>query len=280
LVVGRWSSVIGHWSLVVDYSSGKGDRKSNWDNGYGRSVLCSEIGLQCCTVARSRHTAAFGVISLQGFKASNLRPSIWDFNSGLQLRLQSMIYTYCFNGIQVSTGDVICTTDGVPDSLYGQFWRQVGRLLPGTVDHCAVYLGPNGRCVEAGPGGVIVYEMGEEWDSMPLANQRLFVDSLYGVAYPLRDRGLTPIAERLARESVAAYCLNQAVLEKPYNFNFPNPDTEKAFYCSQLVYKAYLTQGIDLNTNIGTPTRGPLAQIVFPEEIWHSCIHVRPVLQS
>jgi hypothetical protein len=185
-----------------------------------------------------------------------------------------MIYTYQFNQVPLCTGDVICTVDGLSDSLYGKFWLQVGRILPGKVDHCTIYLGPAGRCVEAGPGGVIVYEMpGQEWNAAALADQRQFVDQLYGVAYPLAGRGLSLDAEHQIREGVAHYCLEQARLAKPYNLKFPDPDTEDSFYCSQLVYKAYLQYGINLNTNMGMPAGKLLDAIVFPEEIWNGCVH-------
>lgn len=183
-----------------------------------------------------------------------------------------MIYTHQLNGFSLQTGDIICTRDGIPDSLYGKFWLLVGRILPGDVDHCALYVGPGGRCVEAGPGGVITYEMQSGcWDASPLAEQRLFVDQLYGIAYPLADRGLSPAEERRIRAGVAAYCLEQAALQKPYNFNFLNPDQENAFYCSQLIYKAYLEQGIDLQTTVDLAVAHLVEPIVFPEEIWQSC---------
>lgn len=200
----------------------------------------------------------------------------------IQSTQQPMIYTHQLNGLRVQTGDVICTSDGTFDSLYGRFWLLVGRTLPGDVDHCTIYLGPGGRCVEAGPGGVIVYEMpGDQWDAAPLAKQRLFVDRLYGVAYPLANRGLSIAEEQRIRKAVAQYCLEQAALKKPYNFDFFHPDKDNAFYCSQLVYKAYLEQGIDLQTSPASSASSPLCpmhlleRIVLPEEIWESCVNCR-----
>lgn len=186
-----------------------------------------------------------------------------------------MIHTHQFNGLPLRTGDVICTVDGLAEGWYGRFWLQVGYLLPGKVDHCAIYLGPAGRCIEAGPRGVIVYEMaGNQWDARPLAEQRGFVDRLYGVAYPLANCGSSE-KERQIRAEVAQYCVQQAALAKPYNFDFLDPDTENAFYCSQLVYKAYLTQGINLNLNSGVFSQRLPSRIVFPEEIWDVCPHRR-----
>ena len=41
-----------------------------------------------------------------------------------------MIHTYQIDGIAVQTGDIICTMNGKPDILPGEFWRLVGRLFP------------------------------------------------------------------------------------------------------------------------------------------------------
>lgn len=185
-----------------------------------------------------------------------------------------MVHMHAFNGLQVSTGDIICTRDGQESSLFGQFWSLLGKAVPGEVDHCLIYLGPGGRCIESGPKGVIVFEMpGEIWDARPLFSKRWILDTLYGVAYPLAKCVLPDEEERIRLE-VAAFCLKLETECKPYNLNFFNPERDSAFYCSQLVYKAYLAQGIDLNTNQGVPA-GILAPIVFPQEIWNACEHKR-----
>lgn len=183
-----------------------------------------------------------------------------------------MIYRHFFNGLPVSTGDILCTQDGEENSLFGQFWSLMGRVVPGEVDHCLIYLGPGGRCVESGPKGVIMFEMpGEIWDARPLFSKRWILDTLYGVAYPLA-KFKQPAEEERIRLEVAAFCVKLETECKPYNLNFFNPQRDSAFYCSQLVYKAYLAQGIDLNTNQGVPA-GVLAPIVFPQEIWNACEH-------
>ncbi len=185
------------------------------------------------------------------------------------------LYTSSFCGVPLTTGDVICTTDGEEDSLLGRFWRLMGQLAPGDVDHCIVYLGPGGRCIESGPKGVIVFTMpGEVWDAAALFPERWLLDRFYGVVYPLADRGIAPADERRIRANVARFCLEQATFSKPYNLNFFDPDTDGAFYCSQLIYKAYLAEGINLNTNQWTPA-GPLAAIVFPQELWDTCAHLK-----
>lgn len=185
-----------------------------------------------------------------------------------------MIYFYTINGLPVQTGDIICTTDG-GKGLLGQFWWIVGKLIPGDVDHTVIYTGPNGKCVEAGAKGrVITFEIpSQRWDSEEMLAQRLISDEIYGIAYPCRNRGLTEREEIYVREDVAEYCLKQAEMQKPYNFNLLNSSTEDAFYCGQLAYAAYLRHGIDFNTGKGIPDIPGTGSIIFPQEIWDSCEH-------
>lgn len=184
-----------------------------------------------------------------------------------------MIYHYEINGIPVKTGDVICTMNGKPDILPGEFWRLVGRLVPGDVDHVAVYVGPQGRCVESGALGVVAFEIHDgRWEPEHTMPERgMLLDTFYGIAYPLKNVGLTHDEENHIRAGVAAYCLAQ--VGKPYNLNFLDPDTEEAFYCSQLIYKAYLPYGINLNTGLSIEALPGANQIVYPQEIWDGCAH-------
>lgn len=184
-----------------------------------------------------------------------------------------MVYEHVFNELRVQTGDLLCMTDGDQDDLQGQFWRLLGTLLPGPIDHIVIYLGPGGRCIEAGPQGVTSFEMaGSTWFAKPLAKQRgRLHDRLHGTAYPLQGRGLTPEEEQRTREQVAAYCLAQ--LGKPYNLNFLNSETEDTFYCSQLAYRAYLSQGINLNTGMHLPGLPHTEKILFPKELWTGLPH-------
>ena len=188
-----------------------------------------------------------------------------------------MVYTYTINGLLVQTGDIICTTDGEEGIIPGQFWRLIGKLVPGAVDHIAIYVGPKGRCVEAGAKGVVTFEVeGNVWIAEEMREQRgQLIDTLYGAAYPLRDKGFSEEEETKIRSSVANYCLMQAAVNKPYNLNFLNSQTEDAFYCSQLAYKAYLPHGIDLNTGQGVPNIKGTSSIIFPQEIWSGCSHQR-----
>ncbi len=184
-----------------------------------------------------------------------------------------MIYEYAINGLPVKTGDIICTHDGGAPILEGEFWRFVGNLIPGDVDHVAIYLGPEGRCIEAGPKGVITYDIrGRVWDSVGMRDQRgPLVDTLYGIAYPLEGTRLAESKKAEIRENVAGYCLAQ--VGKPYNLNFFDSKTEQAFYCSQLAYLAYLRNGIDLNTNQGVPHVPGTDKIIYPQEIWSGCLN-------
>jgi hypothetical protein len=186
-----------------------------------------------------------------------------------------MIHTYQINGVPLQTGDIICTTDGGRPVIAGEFWRLLGKLVPGEVDHIAVYVGPGGRCVEAGIRGVSIFEATDPWDSEAMFSQRLFYDQFHGVAYPLQGRDLSALAETDIREKVAAFCLVQAQANKPYNINFLNSQTQDAFYCSQLAYLAYLPHGIDLNTGLSVPNLAGTENIVYPQEIWAGCAHRR-----
>lgn len=184
-----------------------------------------------------------------------------------------MIYTYEIEGLPLQTGDIVCTMNGKPDILPGEFWRLVGRLVPGDVDHVAVYVGPGGRCIESGSRGVITFNVeGPVWCSESMILERgLLCDTFYGVAYPLEGRGYLPEEQAAIREEVAAFCLAQ--VGKPYNLNFLDPDSEEAYYCSQLIYKAYLRQGIDLNTGLSIETFPASNRIIYPQEVWSGCVH-------
>jgi hypothetical protein len=180
-----------------------------------------------------------------------------------------MIHQHSFHGIPLRTGDVICTSDGGDGGVYAALWQALGTLVPGPVDHCLLYVGPGGRCVEAGARGVIAFDMADPWDAPGRHDTRWLLDTFYGVAYPLAGRSLSITEEERVRAGVATYCLAQA--GKPYNVNFLAAEDDSAFYCSQLVYKAYRRFGIDLNSSRGLALGGPLQQIVFPLEIWQSC---------
>lgn len=184
-----------------------------------------------------------------------------------------MVYTYEIEGIPVQTGDIICTMNGKPDILPGEFWRLIGRLVPGDVDHVAIYLGPNGRCVEAGARGVITFDVPNgHWDTERMALQRgLLFDTFYGIAAPLDEIGLSENEEFEMRSLVAEYCLAQ--LGKPYNLNFLNAETDQSFYCSQLAYKAYKQIGIDLNTGLAMEQLPGTNEIIYPQEIWNGFNH-------
>ena len=184
-----------------------------------------------------------------------------------------MIYTYQIEGIGLQTGDIICTMNGKPDILPGEFWRLVGRLVPGDVDHVAIYLGPNGRCIEAGARGVITFDIPQGiWDTERMARQRgLLFDTFYGVASPIDGLLASEDEEPEMRARVAEYCLAQ--VGRPYNLNFLNPETEAAFYCSQLAYKAYKEIGLDLNTGLAMEQLPGTNGIIYPQEIWNGFPH-------
>jgi hypothetical protein len=104
-----------------------------------------------------------------------------------------------------------------------------------------------------------------------MAERGTLIDTFYGVSYPLAEIGLTRDEEDYIRIGVAEFCL--AHLGCPYNLNFLDPDREDAFYCSQLAYKAYLPYGINLNTGMFMEQLPGTNRIIYPQEIWQSCVH-------
>ena len=182
------------------------------------------------------------------------------------------VHTYQIDGLTVRTGDLICTNTTQQEVVFpGLFYQLFGTLIPGEVDHIAVYVGPGGRCVEAGAKYcVTTFNInGNTWDSSKMIEDRgPILDNLYGIAYPLSGLSLSSEEEAGIRKRVAAYCIRQAEANKLYNAIFLDSMTEDAFYCSQLAYKAYLQEGIDLNTGEGLPHFPGTESIVFPQEIW------------
>lgn len=182
------------------------------------------------------------------------------------------MHTDIINGMPIATGDIICTRDGTDNSLLGKVWQTLGLFVPGKIDHTLIYVGPKGTFIEAGARGVIRFEMPDEtWDAEQVAGERLLYDSLVGVAYPLHNLNFSASEESEIREKVAAFCVDQ--LGKPYNVNFFAPDLDAAFYCSQLVYRAYLEQGIEIirKPEIGIQLEVPF--IVTPQMLWDGCFH-------
>ena len=187
-----------------------------------------------------------------------------------------MIHTHQFHGLPLQSGDILCTHDGVEGSLFGAVWALIGRVIPGEIDHCLIYIGPGGRCIESGVRGVITFEMpGHVWEAKPLARERELVDELVGAAYPLAGRDLAGRDEERIRAGVVDFCLAMAAENRPYSFDFLNLQETRGFYCSQLVHKAYHQFGIDLNTDRGVPDDPLLSRVVFPEEVWEACVHQR-----
>lgn len=70
-----------------------------------------------------------------------------------------MIYTCEIHGLTVQTGDLIYTTHCGEGLVSRQFWFLVGTLIPSIVDHISIYVGPGGRCVEAGAKPVSLCSM-------------------------------------------------------------------------------------------------------------------------
>jgi cell wall-associated NlpC family hydrolase len=103
-------------------------------------------------------------------------------------------------------------------------------------------------------------------------------DTFYGIASPIDSLELSEDEEHHMRQTVAAYALAQ--VGKPYNLNFLNAETEDAFYCSQLVYKAYQQVGIDLNTGLAMEQLPGTNHIIYPQEIWEGFSHRKAEVQK
>jgi hypothetical protein len=145
----------------------------------------------------------------------------------------------------------------------------VGWLLPGTVDHVSLYVGPGTRIIEANPYGVYTFELPNgRWDAHQLHSQRGFIDTLYGVGSPL-PLDTPPDVDARVRAAVAAFCLAQQ--GKPFNFNFFASNATQSFYCTQLIYQAYQAQGVNLVPTRDVPTEGMIVRPILPQELWHGC---------
>lgn len=190
-----------------------------------------------------------------------------------------MIHTHQFSGVTVRTGDILFTRDGTENSLFGALWNLFGNIIPGDLDHCMVYVGPGVRFIESAARGVVLIEMvGDDWNPEPCAVERLMVDTLVAVGDPTAGRELTSEQQTQIRENAVAFCMEQVRKGKPYNVDFFDPETDGAFYCSQLVYKAYQSQGINLHPT--DSVNGLLYQsVVLPEELWNACL-VRQRLEN
>jgi uncharacterized protein YycO len=90
---------------------------------------------------------------------------------------------------------------------------------------------------------------------------------------------LRPSASLEQKVSASEYALNQ--IGKPYNWNLTDKERTDKFYCSQLVWRAYQTAGIDLDSNksalsVAARWRGPwglaigagVLAAVPPEDVW------------
>jgi len=185
-----------------------------------------------------------------------------------------VIHRYQIHGVPVRTGDILCTRDGDSKGLIGAFWKALGSLVPGEIDHCALYIGPGARFIEADARGVSVLSMpGQRWNAQALFHRRLFVDTFVGVAYPLHGLRIPPRQQGRIRLAVANYCLAQHAAGKPFNFNLLDATNPRRTYCSQLIVEAYRSVGIHLGGERGTRATPMLRHAVLPDSLWRGSPH-------
>jgi hypothetical protein len=185
------------------------------------------------------------------------------------------IDTFQLHGVTLRSGDLICTRDGNQHALFSIAYKALGVIIPGPIDHVAIYVGPGPRFIEAGPFGVLDFELpGNTWDSAAIFHRRMIADTIYGIADPTKLHGFSPAMENAIRYEVVQFCNQQAEARRPYNINFFDSANQDAFYCSQLAYAAYKRHGINLNTGQGIPELPGVGSIIFPTEIWHACYQI------
>jgi len=100
------------------------------------------------------------------------------------------LFEYELDGIPLQTGDLICTRDGSDTILAGEFWKIIGTLIPGEVDHVAVYLGPKGAASRRDRTACSCSRSRTGVGCGSMFQKRGIVDQLHGVAFPLRKRKL------------------------------------------------------------------------------------------
>lgn len=188
-----------------------------------------------------------------------------------------MVFQETIHGRLVTTGDIIFTREG-PNSIYSMGCTALGERPPGEADHCLLYLGPAGLCVEAGINGVITFEAGGSWNAEQMFMSRGLVDTFHAASSLLAGRGLGAEQEIAVRAFVRGYALG--CVHKPYNLKLTDLYDEKALYCSQLVYLAYRGAGIELHA-AGTVLSGRRpVQLVLPANILENSVVIRPLARG
>ncbi len=175
-----------------------------------------------------------------------------------------MVYQETITGRLVTTGDILFTNGG-PNSIYSMGCTAIGERPSEEADHCLIYVGPAGLCVEAGFHGVISFEAGRTWNTDRMFLSRGLVDTFHTASSILAGRGLSAEQEREVRIFVRGYALG--CVKKPYNVRLIDLSNENALYCSQLVYLAYRAAGIELHVVSSVQSGGRSVHMVLPSDI-------------
>lgn len=145
------------------------------------------------------------------------------------------------NPCDLQRGDVILSHGlgsaySLHEALYNGYWT-----------HAGIYLG-DGVVTES--RGRTNWNCWGTWDCL-LPNPGVQTHRLTGESsfWDADDWAILRVAATAAQRAAASfYAANQT--GKDYNWNYLNKDTEDSFYCSQLVWRAYQGQGIDLDSNL------------------------------
>ncbi len=246
---------VNYWLKVqaTDYGPGKGEVEVFWSTDHSNYTHVLHVtGLPDLTGLAGLSTAGPHM------------PNVYFDNYSSATQCQSTITK--LNVCELQRGDILFYIGNYPPL------NQTLRMIGGTYwFHSAIYLG-GGEVAEAtGPSPVSPVD-------------QVSVDNLYASAWwkgEITDWAvIRPVATTEVRDQAASYAEGKANQVSPYvlyNTNFFDKESEDKFYCSQLVWKAYQMQGIDLEVNVGIMTTlfGP---VVTPDDIFYSISNGKSIL--
>ncbi|HMR68322.1 MAG TPA: carboxypeptidase regulatory-like domain-containing protein, partial [Anaerolineae bacterium] len=164
------------------------------------------------------------------------------------------------NICQLQKGDILFS--------FGELYRisQHARMIAGTYWwHTAIWVSEN----DSFDGQFLAHAVGAQ----PPPEDEIRTESIYETYWwtgtNLKDWAVVrPLTTDLIKDQAADYARLKADQTLPpivYNTDFINKDDTDKFYCSQLVWKGYERQGVNLETNKGWVSPG-----VTPDDLYYS----------